>query len=168
MLRPLTSRNVLLVAGIAALLYYFLEVYLFNRELINQTLSEAYSLTYKTSILGQLTLGYLAMFPLTQMLFILLTTLLVGLNIALLIALLQTMQQGGRMKVSFGGASLLAVVSTGCPSCGLTVLSFLGPSGGVVAGMFHSPLAQLIMIVLLGASIGYSLVRLEKSRVCRI
>lgn len=167
-LHPLRSRNVLIMTGFLSSMYYLIQVFLFHRILITQTLTDTYPLTYKVTLFIDLVRGYLTMFPLMHVSFILLSTVLVGLNLTLLIALIQRVKQSGKVKMSFGGMGVFALISTGCPSCGLTVLSFLGPSSGILAGVFHNPLAQTTMILLLGSSIFYSLRQLEKGLSCRI
>lgn len=167
-LQPLRSRNVLVLSSVIALLYYLLEVYLFNRQLINQTLSGDYPLTYQLTLLVQLIFGYFSMFPFLQILFVLVSTILVGINTTLLIALMQRMKQSGKLKMSFGGFGVFALVSAGCPGCGLTILSFLGPSSGMVAGVIHNPISQVLTLVLLSASTIYSLRQLEQSLTCRL
>ena len=167
LLRPLFNRSVLLVTVGVGILYLFLQIYAFNARLFLQTVLDPFPLSYKLILSLELIKGYFLMFPLSQLVFSLLTALLVGLNLSLVIALMQRVTRSNDLKVSFGGTSLIALVSTGCPSCGLTALSFLGPSSGLALVILHSLVAQGVIIGILFVSIFYSLKRLEKSLACR-
>lgn len=72
------------------------------------------------------------------------------------------------MKFSLGGVGVAALVSTGCPGCGLTLLSLLGPSTSVLAITLHSPLIQAAILAVLIFSVLYSLKRIEGSFACSL
>lgn len=165
---PLRSRPVLAISFLVGVVYLFLQSALLNATILTQTVEGSMPFVFKFHLVTSILIGYLAMFPLQELIFTLLTALLVGLNFSLVIALMQSMQRSGRVKFSFGGVSVLALASTGCPSCGLTILSLLGPSTGVVALALHSLVAQVSMLLILSASIIYSLHKLQTSRVCKI
>jgi len=162
MLRPFLYRNNLLILLLLALVYYLLQVYLFNFALINHTLLGTFPLLYKLTLFSQLISGHIGMFPLTQGLFLIMTSVLVGANLMLLLLRLQKARQLGRLKVSVGGTSLLAVFSSGCPSCGLTVFSFLGPSSSVASSLLRNDFLQLGILGLLTLSVFLSLQSLQK------
>lgn len=167
-LRPLHDRAVLFLSGGIALIYLISQELLFNKDVLYQTALSNFPLSYKLHLSLDLLSGYFAMYPPLQLSFILVTAGLVGLNLTLAISLMQRMRKNGSMKMSLGGSSVLAVVSTGCPSCGLSVLSLLGPSSGFAAVLLHSTTAQFMIGLLLLASICYSLFQLQKSVVCKL
>jgi hypothetical protein len=164
----LKSRNVLLVTLSLGVVYLLIQIYLLNSSLISHTLFGNFPLEYKFHLSFGLFMGYFVMFPLSQVLFTLAVALLVGLNLTLMIILMQRMKASGSVKVSVGGVGIAALVSSGCPGCGLTLLSLLGPSTGILAVTLHSPIVQSIILAILIFSVLYSLRRIEGSMVCQI
>lgn len=164
----LRSRNVLVVTFFLGALYLLLQIYFFNNSLISHTLLGNFPLAYKFHLSFGLITGYFVMFPLSQVFFTVAAALLVGFNLTLMIILMQKMKNSGNMKFSVGGVGIAALVSSGCPGCGLTLLSLLGPSTGILALTLHSPLIQGGIIAILIFSILYSLRRIEDSLVCQI
>lgn len=164
----LRNRNVLLVTFFLGVFYLLIQIYFFNHSLISHTLLGNFPLAYKFHLSFDLITGYFFMFPLSQVFFTVAVALLVGLNLTLMIILMQKMKDSGNMKFSVGGVGIAALVSSGCPGCGLTLLSLLGPSTGILALTLHSPLIQGGILAMLIFSIIYSLRRIEESIVCRI
>jgi len=164
----LKSRNVLLVTLFLGGIYLLIQIYFFNQSLISQTLLGDFPLTYKFHLSFDLLTGYFAMFPISQVFFTVAVAILVGLNLTLMIILMQRMKDAGNMKFSVGGVGIAALVSSGCPGCGLTVLSLLGPSTGILAITLHSPLFQSAIVATLILSILYSLKRIERSLHCSL
>ncbi len=164
----LRSRNVLLVTFFLGVLYLLLQIYFFNHSLISHTVLGNFPLEYKFHLSFDLITGYFVMLPLSQVFFTVAVALLVGLNLTLMIILMQRMKDSGTMKFSVGGVGIAALVSSGCPGCGLTLLSLLGPSTGILALTLHSPLMQAGILAILILSILYSLRRIERSLVCKV
>ncbi len=108
------------------------------------------------------------MFPLQETLFTISTALLVGINLVLIISLTQQTKNSGGMRVSLGGTSIVALVSSGCPSCGITALSLLGPSSSFVGIFLHSLVIQVAVVVILVISVLHSLKLLRTGQACKI
>jgi|GEM_PF-2082596 len=167
-LAPLRSRNVLLLTCAIASTYSLLQIFILNENLITTTLTGSFSLIYKLTLLSQLINAYFSMFPIDQVLLNMGMALLIGLNITLLLAQGQRVKNSGSKRFSVGGVGLFALVSSGCPSCSLTLFSLLGPSYGILGVFFHSLAVQLSILTILSFSIIYSLKQLEKSASCNI
>ena len=150
------------------LAYLLLQAYILNHSLINQTVSGAFSLSYKTTLLYYVGTGYLSSLPLQYLSVTLFTTLLVGLNLSLAVLTYQKARAMGEMKLTLGGSSLLAVVSSGCPSCGLTALSLLGPSTGAISFFLHDVRIQILIVGILLFSIVYNFRKLLKAPICSV
>ncbi|HVZ58320.1 MAG TPA: hypothetical protein VG935_01015 [Patescibacteria group bacterium] len=165
---PLKDQKVIAIAAFLTIIYILIQVYGFNYRFITETLSGTFPFLYKAQVLGGLITGYFVMFPLLTTIFNLLAAILVGINLTLLIALTQKGRHTGEMKMTLGGSSLLAVVSAGCPSCGITLLSFLGPSSSVISFFLASPIVLLGILIILLASIIYNLYLLQKSLSCAL
>jgi hypothetical protein len=164
----LKSRNVLLVTLFLGVIYLLIQIYFFNQSLISHTLLGNFPLTYKFHLSFDLFTGYFVMFPLSQVFFTIAVAILVGLNLTLMIVLMQRMKAAGNMKFSVGGVGVAALVSSGCPGCGLTLLSLLGPSTGILAITLHSTLIQFTILAILIFSILYSLKKIEESFSCAL
>lgn len=167
MLAPFRYRSNLFVLATLGLFYYLLQVYIFNIALINQTLVGSYELPYKLSLLSNLVINHHLVFPLFQALFLVGSSLLVGTNLMLLILRIQKARSYGGLKTNIGGTSILAVVGSGCSSCGIGVFSLLGPGSSVASFLLRNWIIQFGIIGLLSIGIIVSLQALRKN-VCGI
>lgn len=160
------TKRVLFIAMGISLTYLMVTIFFFNHQLVKTTIMGDYSFFYKITVLFQLVFGYWNAFPLQQTLFTLSSALLIGLNLSLIIYSYKRLKIIGNTKFSFGGSSLLAVVATGCPGCGISILSVLGPATAPAAVFLHDLRIQLILLILLGLSIIYTLRKLEQGLAC--
>lgn len=150
------------------LLYLTLQAYILNHTLLNQTLTGAYPLSYKFTLTFAVLTGYLNTLPPLYFWITLLTTLLIGANFAFALASFRRARSFGEMKFTVGGSSLLAVVSSGCPSCGLTALSLLGPSTGAFSFLLQDERLQVGVLGILALSLFYNAYQAIKNPVCTI
>ncbi len=127
-------------------LYFIFQAYSLNHVLLNQTLLGNFPFFYKLSLFYQVITGYFYLIPGKYFFLTILTMFLVGANLALLVVTFKKSRKLGEMKLVLGGSNLLAIVSSGCPSCGLTALSVLGPSTGAFSFLFHDPKIQFITL----------------------
>ena len=158
------SRKDYAIGILVALMYIMISLYFVNYRLILQTLFDTYPLTYKASLLSSLATGTWQMLPWYESILISITAILVGTNIILITKLLKKIKNQGKLKLSTGGASLLAIAGAGCPSCGISVLSVLGISSS--AFPIRGVTLQLITIGLLLISLIYNLKKLRQSQFC--
>ena len=72
------------------------------------------------------------------------------------------------MSFMVGGSSLLGIIGSGCASCGLPILAFLGLSGAIFYLPFQGLELSVLAIILLSVSL-YSLTKQNaKQEVCAV
>lgn len=167
LLRPLTNRMILGLSLGIAVLYLLIQIYALNYRLINQTLEGIFPLAYKFQVFMTLIQGYFIMFPVGEVIVNLITAVLVGLNLILIIALAQKTKKTGNMKLTVGGTGILTLAGAGCPTCGITVLSFLGPGSSLAGVIIHSLVIQTAIVIILVLSVLHTLKRLQTSTYCK-
>lgn len=127
-MRSLFSVRFFLLTSLISFGYLFLNVYLTNSQVINQAFLQNFSLTYKFNLISSLFVGLYTATSLTSFLFLILISLLTGINLTL--ALGRVNFAKNRMHFAVGG-SFLGGMGSGCASCGLPLLGVLGLSGSV-------------------------------------
>ncbi|MGH7246189.1 MAG: hypothetical protein ACREGI_04620, partial [Candidatus Levyibacteriota bacterium] len=96
------------------------------------------------------------------------TSLLVGANLVMIVRTIYVLEHLGKVKVSIGGATLIALVTTGCASCGLSLLSILGFSSSLAFLPFRGLELHIGALLLLLISLYYMLWQLYKRKYCKI
>lgn len=168
-LKEVLTPRFFITVTLFTLFYILLQIYLFNFRLINQTLIGEYPFSYKFTLLYQLIKGFYISFPPKETIFTSSVALLAGMNIALLFSSVTKMKKNqGSLKMSFGGVSVLALASSGCPSCGITILSILGPASGPFTLFLHNSAVQVGIISLLFFSLFTTLKQYSKANTCEI
>jgi hypothetical protein len=168
MIKSSVNKRIFLFTLLFTLIFVLLQIYFLNYRLINITIFSNSPFYYKLTLMWHLFIGYWKMFGLQDMLFNLITALLVGLNFALFLMTLGNTKRSGALKLSFGGGSFFALISTGCPSCGITLLSFLGPSASLMNLFVRTTIVQLVIIGVLLLSIYSQLKTYQSSLSCAI
>lgn len=167
-IKQLTPRFYLTFVGIV-LLYILFQVYLFNFRLINGTIIGDFPISYKAVLLFQLSKGIFTAFPQQQLLFTFVTALLTGLNLTLIVHAYRKMKsQEGKVTLSFGGMGALSLAASGCPSCGITILSLLGPASSSFSFFLNNIFVQMGIVLLLCISIAYSIKNITESTLCKV
>ena len=110
-----------------SIFYILLNVYISNYQVLNQAFLGDFSFTYKTSLVFALILGLTTALSVTSFIFLILISVLTGLNSVLIF---RKVNRRTREHLIFGG-SLLGTLGSGCASCGLPLLGVLGMSGSV-------------------------------------
>lgn len=153
-----------------ALFYLFAINILLNNKLLAASITNHFPLSAIFSLVVSLFLGSFTSMsaePLTLFIF-LLNTLLVGLNIFLLGNAILWLRNQKKVHLSLGGATLFSLVTAGCASCGLSLLSVLGLSATLAFLPFHGAELRIIATVLLFVSSFYMLKKLHQAKYCRI
>ena len=156
----------IVVAAIVAFVYIILSVYAINRTIIFSTMFGNAPIQYKTSLLSSILVGSWNMYTPAEAVLTVIVAVLLGGNIALVIKVIRSLSGKKGIKMSFGGSSLLAVASAGCPSCGVSILSLVGISTPLLP-LQGIPL-QIASAALLTVSIAYTLHRLRQPSVCEV
>lgn len=110
------------------LLYLLLPAILINHMLLTLIVTGNDPIGFKTAFILTLFLGTFTILPPIEVIFTLLTAVLLGINISLLVHAAKILTTQKKVSVTVGGASLLALAGTGCASCGISILSILGIS----------------------------------------
>lgn len=161
-------KNLLIILA-GGFLYSVLAVLLLNYRLVWSTLSGSFPLDYKTRLLSQLYLGARVALSNADFILLIIISLLVGMNIAFLISGIRKIKEAGRsMRVIAGGSGILGIVSTGCTTCGLSMLSILGLGTGVSFLPWGSSSLYLLSIGALSFSILYIVRQMDRARYCEI
>jgi hypothetical protein len=161
------SFSYLLVAFFSALIYFSVAVLLLNVTLVKETLFNTSSFQFKLTLLSELVIGSWQSLAHTDFFLLCITAAFVGANIAISLLLVQRLQKVGKVVLAAGSGSMLGIISVGCATCGLSVLSLFGLSGIIALIPFGSTGLYIIAIVLLGISFYYNLLQLKKPLVCK-
>ncbi|MEK9178196.1 MAG: hypothetical protein AAB801_00270 [Patescibacteria group bacterium] len=90
-------------------------------------------------------------------LFLIITTVLVGLNLSLILIALGRLKNQ-KVRLSVGGATLFGIVATGCSACGLSVISLFGLTAATFSFLpFGGMEFNFLAIALLLSSFIYTL-----------
>jgi len=143
--------------------YVALTVALLNYRLFGSALP----FETKVSLFGTLFFGIFSAFSFQDTLLLFMNALLVGTNLLLIAKTFSFLKKQRSIRFTVGGASLIALVSTGCTSCGLSILSIVGLGGAFSFLPFHGMELHVLSLGLLTLSGGYLLQQLRLSRYCR-
>lgn len=153
-----------------ALVYLFSVQIFLNYKLLVFAFSSHYSLYSIFNLLSSLFVGSFTSMNAepTTLFLIVLNALLVGLNILLLGKAILWLGHQKKVHLSLGGATLFALVTAGCASCGLSLVSVLGLSATLAFLPFHGAELRVIAIILLLISTFYVLKNLHEAKYCKI
>lgn len=154
----------LLIALCLALTYILVSVYIANYSLIISTALGDHPFAYKQTVLLSLLTGSWGMFRPIETILLIVIALLMGINMALMGKTLRDMKSKKGVRLSFGGSSMLAVVSVGCPGCGISLLSVAGVSSSFLP--FQGVPMQVASIILMVGSLVYILRKVSQPLAC--
>lgn len=163
----LNKRNIigtLLIAGA----YILVSVYSTNWSLVGDALFGDNSFSYTRSILWFLLVGIGTSMSAWSIVLLVVIALLTGFNLMLLIQRFQSIKASGGMQVMVGGGSLLALVGSGCASCGLPILALIGLSGAIAYLPFGGMEISFLALGLLVLSVVVLLRSSQQAEVCII
>lgn len=158
----------LLTTLFIAFIYILFTVYVLNYHLFLNTVLGAYALQYKAVILFSLIQGIFTSMSIHSIILLFINSLLVGINLTLVVKTIRVLEDMGGVKVSVGGATLLGLISTGCSSCGLSILSVIGLSASLSFLPFHGLEIQLLATAVLLFSTWYMMRKLLQSGQCKL
>ena len=164
----LLSWKSLLGVLLIALLYVLLSGILLSLTLISNILASGFALEYKVKFLFfLLTEFWQTLVPVDQIL-LFLNALLTGLNILLIAKTLSSLKHKGKIRFSVGGATIVTLITSGCASCGVSVVSILGISSTLSFLPFHGMELHILATILLVVSLLYMMRQLYIGRYCKI
>jgi len=159
----------LLLISVIALLYVALPLYILNYRFLLATELGSYPILYKLNTLWFLFEGLTSVFSRFDAIMLVVTGILIGLNVVLLIKTARRVQRNrSSLKFVVGGGSLLGFISTGCASCGFSILSLFG-LGTVFSFLpFNGKFLYVLSIIPLIFSTIYMLKKLSDSTSCNL
>ncbi len=168
MVKFLNQKNTITILFVT-FLYSSFAILSLNYKLVFATLFGSFSLGYKISLLTYLLLGATTAFSKIDFILLIITSILVGINIALFLDTVSAMKtNGGKMRLTVGGGGILGLATTGCASCGFSFLSVVG-LGSIFPNLpFGNHTIYILPIGLLLFSILYMGKRFNDSLSCKL
>lgn len=167
-MKILWTKNVIIPTLLIAALYVMATVYLMNTSLVKDTIFGVHSLSYKWNLLTALLAGMWTVMSKLSLMLLVIVAILTGANLTLLVQRLRSIRASGRMSFMVGGSSLLGIVGSGCASCGLPILAFLGLSGAIFYLPFQGLELSVFATILLSVSL-YPLIKQSSNQsVCAV
>lgn len=164
LLSPLSIFAILVIASG----YVLLATLLLNYKLLADTFTNGFPLHTQISILIALITGIFSNMHFWDSLLLIFNALFVGINVLLIGKTIFLLEHMGKVKASIGGAALISLITTGCASCGLSLLSFLGLSAAVSFLPFHGLEIHIATtLILIGSGI-YLLRQIHNAKYCKI
>lgn len=163
--QELLNPSVLIGGVLIALLYLIFSTLIINYHLIIEVITGAYSLQSKLSIILGLTKGVKLLYNPFELSIVLLLGFLMGINFILIFKSLKDAskvkrnrkEQKGAWSLGLGMLGFLA--TSGCASCGITLLSVLGPTVSLSLLPFQALALQFMSLVMLLVSLVYTINR---------
>ncbi|KKP42964.1 MAG: hypothetical protein UR46_C0029G0009 [Parcubacteria group bacterium GW2011_GWA1_33_6] len=159
------TKKFILSTIVIAFFYIAITVYLMNVSLVKDTLFSAYSLEYKYNLMTSLFWGMWTSMSRPSLALLFIISFLTGLNVSLIVKRIFILRSFGKINFVVGGSSLLGIISSGCASCGLSVIAFLGLGGAIAYLPFYGIELSFIAILLLLVSF-YFLVK-DTAKICK-
>lgn len=167
-MKEVWSKKIIVLIAIIAVLYVVATIYLMNAGLVKDTVFGSHSLSYKWNLLIALLAGMWTVMSRISLFLLIIVAVLTGANLTFAIQRLQTIRASGKIRLAVGGSSLLGIVGSGCASCGLPVLAFLGFSGAIFYLPFRGLELSVLAIILLSFSLYILIKQRTKQAVCEI
>jgi len=162
------SKKIIIPTLVIAALYVIATVYLMNAGLVKDAIFGVHSLSYKWNLLVALLEGMWTAMSRLSLLLLVVVAILTGVNLTMVIQRFRAIRASGKMSFMVGGSSLLGIIGSGCASCGLPILAFLGLSGAIFYLPFQGLELSVLAIILLSVSL-YSLTKQNaKQEVCAV
>jgi hypothetical protein len=159
----------LIIITIISFFYFAFTILLLNYKLTTVTLLGDSSFSYKFKLLSALVFGASSPLGTFGMWLLIITSLLVGANIVVVLKNLRRLAKlGGRFVISAGGGALIGMFVAGCSSCGYSIFALVGLTAAVSLFPFEGTIIGFLIIVLLTASLIYSLNTLAQKQTCNI
>lgn len=162
------TKKLLFTSFVIALLYILLVIYGMNFFLINTELSGAYPLFFKVKVLVSLIGGLTTSMTTVSLVLLTINALLTWLTLSLTIQKVKSLRKMENVHVVAGGSSLIGIVSGGCVSCGLPLLSILGLSGSLLYLPFKGQELPYISLFLLAISLLFLVRTDRKGEMCEV
>lgn len=162
------SKKIIIPTVSIAVLYVVATIYLMNAGLVKDTIFGSHSLSYKWNLLTALLAGMWTAMSRLSLALLIVVSILTGANLTLVVQRLQTIRTSGKMSFMISGSSLLGIAGSGCASCGLPILAFLGLSSAIFYLPFQGLELPVLAIILLSFSLHSLIKQNAKQTVCAV
>ncbi len=162
------TRKLLVTSLLITLLYLLFVVYSMNSALINTVIVGNYSLGFKVKLFSALFLGLQTTMTNLNLLLLTINAMLTGLTLSLTVQKIGQLRKMGNIHLVAGGSSLLGIVSGGCVSCGLPLLSLLGLTGSLLYLPFKGAELPYVSLFLLSLSLVFLIRNNRKEAYCEV
>lgn len=160
------SKKFYLISLCAAVVYFLLGVYVMNSSFILATVIGDYPLADKFMILFSIIKSLPISMQWYEFVVLFSISLLTGLNVALLVNRVVLLKNIGKVHAVVGGGMVLGIATSGCVSCGLSVLALVGLSSSLIYLPFRGAELSLLSLLLLGITFFYLVKDINKT--CKI
>lgn len=165
----LKSPYYLLIAFIVAFLMLAFITLILNISLIFNPIAPNYSIFDKALLVLKLLGGLITNNTLITITILIVTSLLAGINVALLFFKIKTLKSVNYKESGLGtGGTLTSILASGCSSCGISVLSMIGIAGGLAFLPFGGIELSFLGIILLLFSLYWISKEITNCQVCKV
>lgn len=163
--RELVNPFALIGGIIFAVLYILVSTLIINYQLIIATLNGSYSLASKIAVIIALTKGVKLLYNPFELSMVFLLGFLMGINLILIMKSLRETTTSpknprkSKNSLALGLGMTGFIATSGCASCGITLLSLLGPTLSITLLPYQTLALQVVSLGLLLFSLIYTLNR---------
>lgn len=166
--KELVSFLSLLIIFLISIVYILFSLFTLNHQLITQTVISSAPIGYKLLLFSILLQGLFTAFSPSDTTIMIVSSIFVGINLLLVGKTLQLLENQGKVRLSVGGATLVSLITTGCSSCGFSLLSILGLGTSFSFLPFHGMELHIASVLLLVFSAWYMVKKLRDGVYCKI
>ena len=139
-----------------------------NFALINDVLTGGYPLLFKLKLFTALIMGIQTTMTTFNLFMLSINALLTGMVLSLTFRKIAILRKMGNIHLVAGGSSVLGIVSGGCVSCGLPLLSLFGVSGALLYLPFKGAELPFVSLLLLSLSLFFLIKASRKEEYCEV
>ena len=165
-MKEIWSKSILVPTFLIAVVYVIITIYLMNAGLVKDALFGVHDLSYKWNLLLALLGGMWTAMSTTSLVLLIIVAILTGANLTLVVKRIREIRASRKMSLVVGGSSILGIVGSGCASCGLPILAFLGLSGAIFYLPFRGLELSILAIILLFVSLFSLIKQYTKQAIC--
>lgn len=153
--------------GLLAFLYILFSLFILNNQLIVDTFISSTPLVYKIVLFTTLFQGLFTAFSPSDTVIMLVSSIFVGVNLVLTAKTIYLLEHQGKIRLSVGGATLISLITTGCSSCGFSLLSILGLGTSLSFLPFRGMELHVLALAMLIFSSWYMVKKLRDGKYCK-
>jgi hypothetical protein len=158
----MVNRSTISLSVLFAFLYLALSFILMNFSVLSNIFQNNFTPSTTIEILLTYIKDYFLSIPSLSLSLLLIISLLFGINLSLSLLKARTISRQKNVKLTFG-IGIVSLAAGGCGACGFSVLSLIGAGGALTLLPFQGLEISLLAIVILSASLYYTIQSLNAS-----